>query len=322
MANLFRKYNQNRKTLWTSIIFVAFFVILLQAIFAIIRSSQNRERQERLAQANMQKNNTVVNQITEGNNTTSNTVNSSDSRANYRKMAEQEINNFAQYCNSNQIEEAYNMLTTDCKQVLFPTINEFNNNYVQKIFTQKRSIKVEDSMYGDLIYKVSYYADILANGGPSQENTLQDYIRIEQKDQDYKLSLNKFLYSENISKIENTNAIYMKVVQKQVYIDYEIYQVQITNQTQNTLLLSTRKENNTVSLIDEKEVEYPANMDEQAIERLIVKPGATTLLNIKFNKIYNQERKDQAIKFLDIVSDYEKYQRGEETEKIRLSIRL
>ena len=214
------------------------------------------------------------------------------------------------------------MITSDCKQILFPTLQDFNNNYVQKIFTQKRTIKVENSMYGESIYKVSYYEDILSNGGYGQSNTLQDYVRIERTNEGYKFSFNKFLYLENIEKNENANLIYMKALQKQVYIDFEIYQIQITNNTQNTILISTRQEENSVYIVDEKEVTYPSNMDEQAIERLIVKPGATTMLNIKFNKMYNPERKINAIRFVDIVSDYEKYQRGEEVEKIKMNIKF
>ncbi|MCI9177399.1 MAG: hypothetical protein HFJ28_02215 [Clostridia bacterium] len=324
--NLFRKYNQNRKTIWTVIIFVAFFVILLQTVFAIIRSSKNKEREQALEELNKQKNSTQINEVlnNEQNNiTVPNTgASSSQNRESYRKTAQIELNKFVQYCNNGQIQEAYEMITSDCKQILFPTLQDFNNNYVQKIFTQKRTIKVENSMYGESIYKVSYYEDILSNGGYGQSNTLQDYVRIERTNEGYKFSFNKFLYLENIEKNENANLIYMKALQKQVYIDFEIYQIQITNNTQNTILISTRQEENSVYIVDEKEVTYPSNMDEQAIERLIVKPGATTMLNIKFNKMYNPERKINAIRFVDIVSDYEKYQRGEEVEKIKMNIKF
>ena len=98
--NLFRKYNQNRKTIWTVIIFVAFFVILVQTIFAIIRSSKNKERQQALEELNRQKENIQVNQISnnEQNNTNvPNTgANSSQNRESYRKTAEAEMSKFVQ----------------------------------------------------------------------------------------------------------------------------------------------------------------------------------------------------------------------------------
>lgn len=98
MANLFRKYNQNRKTIWTVMLFVAFFVILLQVIFAIIRSNKNRERQQILEQANKMQNTVQANQIQNETNTNTATS-SSNNRENYRKTAEKQINQFAQYCN-------------------------------------------------------------------------------------------------------------------------------------------------------------------------------------------------------------------------------
>ena len=324
MNNLFRKYNQNRKTIWAVIIIVAFFVILLQVIFGLIRSSKQKMWQQPTEETNKQLQNGQANGVGQENqvqqtNTEPSNNSSSYIKEQYRKTAQNLINQFAQYCNQNQIEEAYNMLTDDCKQVLFPTINDFKQNYVNQVFSERRTAKVEQSMYEDGIYKVSYLTDVLANGGNTSNNVLQDYIRITKQEKEDKLSINKFLYQEIFNKTVDSNSIYMKLVQKQAYTDYEIYQIQITNQTNQTILVSKEQR---VYMIDEKQVQYPSNMDEQAIQNLIVRPQATTILNIKFSKMYNEERKVDAIEFLDIVANYEQTLTGQQAQILGMRIDL
>ena len=62
---LFRKYNQNRKTIWVVIVFIAFFAILLQAVFALIRSNRAKEQQE-LLNAYYQSQNQIGNSTVNG----------------------------------------------------------------------------------------------------------------------------------------------------------------------------------------------------------------------------------------------------------------
>ena len=327
MNNLFRKYNQNRKTIWAVIIIVAFFVILLQVIFGLIRSSKQKMWQQLAEEANKQLQNGQVNGVGQENQvqqTNTEPSNNSNSyiKEQYRKTAQNIINQFAQYCNQNQIEAAYNMLTNDCKQVLFPTINEFKQNYANQVFNEKRTAKVEESMYGNGIYKVSYAKDLLTSGGYIQDGTLQDYVKLEQIGNETKISLNQFLQKETLNKEITTNAIYMKAIQKQEYINYEIYKIQITNQSNQTILISTKEKNNAVYLVDQNEVEYPSNIDEQALEKLIVKPQATTILELKFNKMYNTNRKTKAIRFTDVIPNYEQYKVEGQAEKVQMAITL
>lgn len=327
MNNLFRKYNQNRKTIWAVIIIVAFFVILLQVIFGLIRSSREKIWQQAIEEGNKQLQNGQVNEVGQGNsvrqeNTVPNNNSSNYIREQYRKTAQSILNQFVEYCNQNQIEEAYNMLTTDCKQVLFPTVNDFRQNYVSQVFKEKRAAKVEESMYADGIYKVSYAKDILASGGYAQDGTLQDYVKLEKTNNETKISLNQFIQKEVLNKEIVANSIYVKAIQKQEYINYEIYKIQITNQSNQTILISTREKNNAVYLVDQKNIEYPSNIDEQAEEKLVVKPQATTILEIKFNKMYNTNRREKAIRFTDIITNYDQYKINEQAEKIQIEITL
>lgn len=320
MNNWIRKYNQNRRVIWTVIGIVAFFVIALQVIFGLIRETRDRQRQEQINYIYSQQQNTQngnENSLNLGNNGNQN--NGNNTNASDTQTVEQFIQQFVDYCNDNQIEQAYNMLSSDCKEAVFPTIDNFQNNYVEEIFTTDRSVKIEDSMYGNSIYKMTYFSDVLANGGYQSENTFQDYCYITEEGDETRLSINQFIRTEMINKNTTGSSIYANVIQKQIYVDYEIYQIQITNQSNNTILLSTKQTDN-LHIIDDNDVTYSSNIDEIAIERLIMQPQTTSIFNIRFNKIYNTERRINRLNISNIITDYEKYQRGEEVSTVNLSI--
>lgn len=331
LNKLFRKYNQNRKAIWTVIIMVAFFVILLQTIFGLIRASRARQysniedEENELLNNNIQTSigsniinhtqnieNTVNQNNVSGSGTTNNNIN------NPTKL----INQFIEYCNNNQIDKAYEMLSSGCKTVLFPSQADFQAKYVQPVFSMKRTAKIEQGMYGEGIYKVTYYANMLASGGYQNTNSMQDYMVVKQEAEQKKLSINHLIDVQNLNKISNETQVMVKLLQKQSYTDYEIYQIQITNRTNQTILVSEQKSQSSINLVDQNGVNYPSNIDEQAKEKLMVKPQETTILELKFNKMYNTNRISQSMQFVNIIANYEAYQRGEEVEKINVSMML
>jgi len=49
------------------------------------------------------------------------------------------IEDFFRLCNEANVEEAYKLLSVDCKEELYPTIQDFITKYYNRIFTEKRS---------------------------------------------------------------------------------------------------------------------------------------------------------------------------------------
>lgn len=311
--NLFRKYNQNRKTIWVVIAFVAFFILLLHFIFNIARINRNNTIQEE--PQNIQENQMDSNILNDNSiiiDTPNSTVN---------MTAQDIIQRFVNFCNQGQINEAYEMLTNDCKQALFPTIEDFRANYINDIFTQEKTIKVETSIYDNSILKVTFYnGNILATGGYQTEDVLQDYICVLQENDEPKLSINKFIRTEEINKSNTVNSVYVNVLKKDIYIDYEVYQIQVTNQSNNTILFLNQNIEDAVTIIDENQVRYSSNIDEYSAERLRINPQSTTIYNIRFNKLYNAQRVISAINFSDIIINYQENQTNQEAEKMNITI--
>ena len=76
------------------------------------------------------------------------------------------IDKFIEKCNEKDYEQAYSMLSNSCKERLYPTIEYFKNNYIDKVFTQKRIYNLESwiSTNNRYTYKIKILDDIIQTG--------------------------------------------------------------------------------------------------------------------------------------------------------------
>lgn len=314
--NLFRKYNQNKRGLWTIIIVIVFSYVIIQAVYGLLRNIKEKKREELINQINENTQTSSNSNLENNTQDTNSEITTDTTRKNSKKLIEQ----FVKYCNNNQIEDAYGMISKDCKTVLFPNINIFKNNYIKKIFNQNKTVKVEKEIYGNGIYKVTYMNNILQSGGKSDKQRI-DYIYITDEDENKVLSLNKFLYIKKIGTESKNKRLNIEVIEKQIFIDYEIYTIKITNNTENEILIANQNDVNNINLTDENDVKYSSYIDELATEILVVQQNGTKTINIKFNKTFNTDRKIKYMNF-NVIMDYNAYKKGQDFETLKYSVQL
>ena len=111
----------------------------------------------------------------------------------YQTQVENTIKNFIDYCNNGEKENAYNMLTDKCKEDMYPSLQNFvDNYYTNKFSTPKNYIITKVNAY---VYKVDL-KESSVNTGKISEDSIQDFIIV----QDNKLNIN-----EDIEKDLNVN---------------------------------------------------------------------------------------------------------------------
>lgn len=88
------------------------------------------------------------------------------------------ISKFIDYCNKNNIEEAYQMLSTKCKEKKYLSIKNFKEKYINKIFGDKKDFEI--TLKEDNIYKIVFLEDILQAGKIENRRKIEDYYRIEE----------------------------------------------------------------------------------------------------------------------------------------------
>ena len=113
------------------------------------------------------------------------------------------MRSFVRYCNEKQIDKAYQMLTDDCKQELYPTIEKFQENYIDVVYSTKRDYEITKwSVSGNTeVYLVNLYEDMLATGGLGDIRD-EYYTFSLDKNGIYKLNVNNFIKTENKNKTD------------------------------------------------------------------------------------------------------------------------
>lgn len=99
------------------------------------------------------------------------------------------INTFIKYCTEQKIVEAYDLLSKECKNTKYQTIEEFKDNYYNKTFNKKLNAEVEYDEKTNL-YKVIFYEDMLESGKIEGRDNITEYYKIQQENQEKKIYIN------------------------------------------------------------------------------------------------------------------------------------
>ncbi len=160
---LIRFYNQNRMLFWTVILTIV-------AIIALIHILNNFAAAKKIKQ-------TDTKTITYNKNADQNYAVISEKKIN--SETSNIINYFIQYCNNGKIEEAYALLSNDCKEILYPTIEQFTNRYYNKMFNTKKLFRAQAMVANNnwYTYQINFTEDILATG-KIPDSSIIDYYTI------------------------------------------------------------------------------------------------------------------------------------------------
>ncbi len=314
MINRFIRYwNQNRKKILIAIVIVAITIFLIKAINYIL-SQQTRE-------ITINENSVIVDSsiptesVITGEKLPEITTN--------RNM--DIIEQFVELCNNGEYQNAYDLLSNDCKEEVFNTVDQFKVDYFDKIFSTSKTYELElwYSNSGNYTYRIIYYEDnILSTGQISSSNNMEDYITISTDENwNTKLNISGFINKDIINKSEEKQELTITVDDKISYRSYEIYNFTIENKTDKTIILSEGNNGNDICLIDSNEVEYDSLINEVSQTDLELVPYSKKTISIKFNKIYDEYREIEQIAFKNIILDKDDFDKNNENAaKVRLDV--
>lgn len=286
MNKFIRMFNRNQKIIIFAIIGILFLVLILQALNSFSKKEQEKEKTNNVIRNNLTRSSISDEEMTE-------------SIYNYNKNV---IEEFTEYCNSGDIKSAYDLLSSDCKNLMFDDLEKFKDNYYKKVFSSNKKCTVQ--YWADNIFEVKFAEDMLATGKTSKNNGFTDYIAIDYEDGKNKININGFLGKENINAEKMIGNIKIKVLYKYIFMDYETYSVQIINNRDQTICLDNLNKSGTMYLLDQKDVKHYAMSNEIVKDELIVKSKQESVANIKFNNPYIKDRKINEIVFSNIIIGY------------------
>lgn len=150
------------------------------------------------------------------------------------------IVNFANHASKGEYEAAYNKLSDECKNEMFGSLTEFTK-YAKANFPPKARYEIipYSKVGTTYIYQVKVFEDFLSTG-----LTYSDYSYI-----DLKMAINENVVGEKllsvggyigkfpVNSVFENDYIRIEITQRKSYYSEEIYEVTVTNRTENDIVL-------------------------------------------------------------------------------------
>ena len=290
--NIKRMIDKNYKLIWYIVIAIVFVLFMIKAFNTYYENDEQIKKAQLIENQKKEDKTEVIEKVY---NITSNSI-------------EETMDSFVNYCNTRELENAYKMLTQECKDAMFPTLEHFEKIYVNKIYKIKRKYELErwTTEGNKSIYLVSLYGDILATGGV--ENLVKEYYTFVKLDNGiYRLNINNYIYGEYRNLTNTDQGLTIKIGQVDVFNEYESVELTITNDTSKTVCLTGKKYSESIYLQDSKGLIYESLNSEFDQQQIILNPGTYRTFVVKFNKIYDVSDKKMFLTLSDVILDYEEY---------------
>lgn len=316
MHKLLQLYNQNRLKVWAIILASIFIIVLIQLLNNFAKEENDNKK---ISNENEETTQNVVsyNQESES------IVSSGKVSDKYKDKFGDIIDEFYTYCVNHQPEKAYQMLSVDTKNLMYPTQKLFEKLYYESKFDGNKQYSFQSwSTYDQIyVYKVKIFDDMLSTGKSSDQDSIEDYITVVPDEDTFKLNINSYITRKEINKKDSNDIITAEVGVSDIYMNYQIYTIRLKNNTDKTIILDTRKKTNTTYITDERENRFYAMLYENKEEDMILKPQESKTIKIKFNVAYREELEIEKITFNNILN-YEEYLNNQEENSSRLDIKM
>lgn len=283
--NIIRIINQNKLQIIAVIIAIIIVIGIVQTLNHFAKIS-NQEQNNSIANGNTT--------ISEEDRTLSPAISGSNTKAENAKNYKKAIEDFINLCNNQKPEQAYEMLSNECKETMFSNYQLFYNNYYRKNFATVKTYTIQNWI--NSIFKVDLKEDILATGGKTTGN-IQDFITVVSSNNQYKLNINSYIGRRPINTETDIGEIKFKVIKKDINMKYEKYYIEVENTGNTDIVLDNLNKTGTMYLQDSNEVKYSYINEEITKELLRVKSKSKAQITIKFSNSYISDRELEKIVF-------------------------
>lgn len=303
MNRFIRWYNQNRKLILGTIAVIVIIIGLIQLINYFYKVDNEKQLSKSTNQVQNTNKNTNYNNLRVEDNYSSLTGE--------KISTDQEteigiIDKFIDYCNENNLQEAYDLLTNECKEEMYSSLEFFQESYYNNVFNDSRkNVSVENWI--DNVYKVNFNEDFLSTGIYSKEATVQDYITVVKVDNQYKLNINGYIERKKIAKSQEDKNITIEVEETDIYMDYQFYKIKVINNSENTILLDDGVNIEAMYIEDKNGIQYSAYTHELNEGQLIISPRETKELEIRYYSRYGSEKEIDKVVFSRMILNNETY---------------
>ena len=152
------------------------------------------------------------------------------------------VEEFIHACYSNEFPKAYGILSNDRKDNIFQTESKSEDEYGKKLginFGKKEIERLDEDKY-----KITYeiFPEVDYNKENKREELFIDVYTVVIENGQKKLNINNYIGEKQIGKSTEFMENRIKVENKQIYLNYEIYNISIKNNAQENIFLDCSKD--------------------------------------------------------------------------------
>lgn len=288
MNKIIRYYNSNRREIFIIIIIIVIIIVLLK--FVNLKVKENNEK--KLANILQVNTSTSVEK-----NKQQSIITGKQNEVSGKKDIET-ITEFIEYCNSGDTQSAYNLLSDDCKNEIFPTIEYFVDNYYKNNFATEKIFNIQN--WVSTTYKVDLKENNIYTGNING-SSIQDFITVVKQENENKININNYIGKKNIEKEENNQNLNIKVIEKNIYTKYEIYTLEIKNDNNYKVILDNLNTTDGIYITGDNQMKYSAYTHELSKEELMLDNKSVIKVRIKFANSYVKDREINKITFAKVI---------------------
>lgn len=214
------------------------------------------------------------------------------------------LETFVKYCNDKDYDSAYSMLSEECREALYPTEKEFKEKYCDINFDIPKTCGFQ--VWSGNTYKVEIRDDIMSSGKYIKERYNEDFYTI----QNNKINIGKLIKRTKFVNTESEGDFKVRIDTMDVFKDYTVINISAINKSDKQALVDPLISDRYIYITDNNGVKYFFSVSEVAKEDVIIKPGETKQIPLKF---YITSREDLTLETLSIermIENYNNYETG------------
>lgn len=227
------------------------------------------------------------------------------------------IADFVENCNSKNYETAYNMLSEECRNAIYPNIELFKT-YVDYVFDGDKIHNIQNfsNKNNTYIYNVTILEDILATGFNNEEEMLyyQEKFVITENNGQLKLAIRNYIGSQNLAYMYEDDNMKIKVESIEQNYDNVIYNFSIANKTDKVIVYADYTENYEIALDTSEGSKRCIN---DVLKPVILLPGETLNYSMKYIIYFDEPTEIYGLMFnnIRIFNNIEAYENAVKPEK-------
>lgn len=249
-------------------------------------------------------------------------VNDKEVPEKYQKPIENLVDTYFNYCNNKEYDKAYDLLSEECKNAIFPDLDSFKQ-YVDLVFGDRKKVytlqnySIVDNVY---IYDLKITNDYMADGTSNGYETYYEKVVLTEENGTFKLAVKKFISQNNPKISVEDEYMRVEILEKNVNYDKITYKLKVTNKLDDKyIVIADGKQNNEVRLDLGVRKDAPDNV----ITGFVINPGSFRYQELQFSELYDNELEIKAIYFgaVRILNEYD-YSVGTTQENLDSAVKL